>query len=445
MPDATLTAGEFQEAAGTDDWRVLSIGASCWFDAPSHAAGAELMRGIVDLVSEGARPPDIDLRRNGVHVRIPVGPSGPTGTDVTFARAVSGLARCLGLRSDPTALQSLQLTIDAVDLSRVLPFWREVFDYEETEDGLVDPLRRDPSITFQQVDQARPLRNRVHLDVAWPHDTGNTRRATVLANGGHVVNDERPWVIDDPEGNEVCLPLEPTAALGSDPDIEDWRQMGSAIASYPTDSFRQSVDLAAGAARLSDDAGKSLIVDVRPGGVTLDSGKDQHETEDFELDQEFVQLARRVQALARGMGLIADPSAPGRFLQISIHAVDVPAVRPFWMAVLGYQQGPFQRLSQDIYDPRRLNPVIWFQQIDDKDATDEARRAQRNRIHFDLYVPDDQVQDRMDAALAAGGRVSDDSHAPAWWTITDPEGNEVDITVGAPRNSARDEQSESEG
>ena len=439
MPDVTLTAEEFQEAGGTDDWRVLSMGASCWFHAPSHAAGAELMQGIVDLVDHGAPPPDIDLRRTGVHVRIPVGPGGLTTADVSFARAISGLAQSLGLRSDPTALQSLHVAIDVVDTSSVLPFWREVFDYEESEDGLVDRLRRDPSIKFQKVDQPRPLRNRIHVDVAWPHDNGDTRRATVLANGGHVVNDERPWVIDDPEGNEVCLPLGPTSTLGSDPDIEDWRQMGSAIACYPTDSFRQSADLAAGVATLSDDAGKALIVDVRPDGVTLDSGKDQQETENFDLDQEFVELARRIQAMARGMGHIADPSPRRRFLQISIHAVDVPAVRPFWMAVLGYQQGPFQRLSQDIYDPRRLNPVIWFQQIDDKDATDEARLAQRNRIHFDLDVPDDQVQGLIDAALATGGRVSDDSHAPARWTITDPEGNEADLTVGAPRKSARDE------
>ena len=436
MPDVTLTAQAFQEACGRDGWRVLSIGASCWFEAPAHAAGAELMRGIVDLVGDGASPPDIDLRRTGVHVRIPTGSTGLTTADVSFARAVSGVARSLGLVSDPALLQSLHLTIDAVDPSTVLPFWRTVFHYEESEEGLVDPLRRDPSITFQHVGQPRLLRNRMHVDVAWPDDVGNTRRAGVLASGGHVEDDERPWVIDDPEGNEACLPLGPTSALGSDPDIEDWRQMGSAIACYPTDSFDQSVDLAAGVAKLSDDAGKALIVDVRPDGVTLDSGKDQHETEDFDLDEEFVQLARRVQDLAQGMELIADPSPRRRFLQISIHAVDVAAVRPFWMAVLGYHQGPFQRLSQDIYDPRRLNPVIWFQQIEAKDVTDQARLAQRNRIHFDLYVPEDQAEDRIDAALAAGGRILDDSHAPAWWTITDPEGNDVDITVGAP-NSVR--------
>ena len=439
MPDVTLTAEEFREACGTDGWRVLSIGASCWFDAPCHAAGAELMRAIVDLVGDGATPPDIDLRRTGVHVRIATGPSGLTAADASFARAVSEIAGGLGLRPDPAALQSVQLVIDAVDTSAVVPFWRHVFDHEESEDGLVDPLCRDPSITFQQVDQPRPLRNRIHFDVMWADDTANTRRAAVLANGGHVANDERLWVIDDPEGNEVCLPLGPTGTLGSEPDTEDWRDMGCGLSCYQTASFHESVDLAAAVARLADDAGKALMVDLRPGCVTLDSGKDQQETEEFGNDEGFMELARRVQAAARGMGLTAHPSPRLRFLQISIHAVDVPAVRPFWMAVFGYRQGPYARLAQDIYDPRRLNPVFWFQQIDATDAEDEERRAQRNRIHFDLYVPDDQVQNRIDAALAAGGRITDDSHAPARWTITDPEGNEVDITVGALRKSVQHE------
>ncbi len=431
MPDVRPTARRFQEAAGTADWRVLPLGASSWFDAPSHAAGAELMRGIADLVGDGAQQPDCDLRRTGIHVRIPFGPSGLTAADVSFARSISEVARGLGLRSDPAALQSVHLAIDAVDRSAIMPFWRVVFGYEESADDLTDDVRRDPGIRFQRVDQPRPLRNRIHVDVAWADDTANTRRAAVLAHGGHVVNDERPWVIDDPEGNETCLPLGPTAALGDDPGTEDWRQMGSAITCYPTASFGESVDLAAAVAGISDAAGKALSVDVRPGCVTLDSGKDQHETEDFDLDKGFLEVARLAQAAARGMGLRADPSPRRRFLQVSIHAVDVSAVRPFWTAVLGYQQGPYQRLLQDSYDPRRLNPVFWFQQIDAKDADDEARRAQRNRIHVDVFVPDDQVRARIDAALAAGGRITDESHAPAWWTVADPEGNEVDIAVAS--------------
>jgi len=32
--DDGFTGKQFQEAAGTQDWRVLAAGASAWFDAP---------------------------------------------------------------------------------------------------------------------------------------------------------------------------------------------------------------------------------------------------------------------------------------------------------------------------------------------------------------------------------------------------------------------------
>jgi len=32
-------------------------------------------------------------------------------------------------------------------------------------------------------------------------------------------------------------------------------------------------------------------------------------------------------------------------------------------------------------------------------------------------------------ALSAGGRLVTDEHAPAWWTLADAEGNEVDVAT----------------
>jgi len=66
----------------------------------------------------------------------------------------------------------------------------------------------------------------------------------------------------------------------------------------------------------------------------------------------------------------------------------------------------------------------------------DAPREQRNRIHVDVFVPDDQAQARVAAAVAAGGRVVYDAKAPFWWTVADPEGNEVDIPVAVGREEA---------
>jgi hypothetical protein len=49
--------------------------------------------------------------------------------------------------------------------------------------------------------------------------------------------------------------------------------------------------------------------------------------------------------------------------------------------------------------------------------------------NLDIYVPHDQVQARIAAALAAGGTIVSDANAPQWWTLADPEGNEADLAI----------------
>jgi 4a-hydroxytetrahydrobiopterin dehydratase len=93
-----------------------------------------------------------------------------------------------------------------------------------------------------------------------------------------------------------------------------------------------------------------------------------------------------------------------------------PDVMPFWRAVLGYRQVG----DEDLLDPHSQGPAFWFQQMD-------APRPQRNRIHIDVWVAHDQAEARVAAAIAAGGHLVSDEYAPAWWTLADAEGNEVDV------------------
>jgi uncharacterized protein YajQ (UPF0234 family) len=189
----------------------------------------------------------------------------------------------------------------------------------------------------------------------------------------------------------------------------DWRVLFGAMTNYATATYGQAAQLAAAVAELADEAGMGMLVDLRAGGATIDTGKDQC------VDERFGDLARQVQAAARGMGPTADPSRL-RFVQIGIDAADIPAVRSFWRAVLGYELDERPDVT-DIYDPRRLNPPLFFQRLS---ADDEARRQQRNRIHVDVFVPDDQAGARIDAAHAHGGQVVFDAEAPEWWTLADP-------------------------
>jgi hypothetical protein len=67
---------------------------------------------------------------------------------------------------------------------------------------------------------------------------------------------------------------------------------------------------------------------------------------------------------------------------------------PFWRAVLGYRYRG-DSPEEDLIDPRGRGPSLWFQKMD-------APRPQRNRIHIDVWVPHDQAEARVAAAITAG-------------------------------------------
>ncbi|WP_203781594.1 VOC family protein [Paractinoplanes rishiriensis] len=384
------------------DWRAVDGVATAWFDAPSLVAGAALAGRIGEL------PADIvvDLRATGVRVRL---------DSDEYAEAVSAAARDLGLAANPAVLQQLSVVFESANPSVVRRFWQRVLDYAPGKDGgLADPVRRDPAIRIRQSTEPRPLRNRIHLDVVRPAAAVEQARPGEASGPYGVCH-------ADPDGNEVDLV--PGAVLGEGIGTADWQTVFSAMACYRVTSPAQQRDLAAAAAALAGDAGFPLLIDLRPGLVIIDSGKDQAEDDAHGLELDFADLAGSLQTAARELGATADPGLP-RFAQLFLDAADVTAVRAFWVDALGYTHDRRAGVS-DIHDPRRLNPVLVFQQLD---TSDSERRRQRNRIHFELAVPPDLAQTRLATAVAAGGRLLDESADR--WRVADPEGNEIVLVSG---------------
>ena len=363
------------------DWRVVDGVATAWFDAPSLLEGAALARRIVELSAEIV----VDLRATGVRVRL---------DSDEHAEAVSAAARDLGLAANPAVLQHLSVVFESSNPTVVRRFWQRVLDYAPGEDGgLADPLRRDPSIRIRQSTEPRPLRNRIHPDVLRPARRSSRRIA------------RHPTVRvchTDPDGNEVDL-VRRRGARRQD-RTADWQAVFSAMACYRTTSPTQQRDLATAAAALADDTDFPLLVDLRPGLVIIDSGKDQWEDDVHGLELDFADLAGNLQTAARELGATADPGLP-RFTQLFLDAADVAAVRAFWVAALGYTHDRRAGVI-DIHDPRRLNPVLVFQELD---ASETERRRQRNRIHFELARRTRTHAPRHDRL--AGGRLLDESDA----------------------------------
>ena len=197
--------------------------------------------------------------------------------------------------------------------------------------------------------------------------------------------------------------------------VEDWRVMAYQLAGayFPTGSFATGLAFVAEIGRLAEAADHHPDVELRYGSVTV--WLTSHDVGG--LSNRDVKMARKISAAARDLGLQADTKAVQR-INVTIDALVPADVMPFWSALLAYNP----KEDADLVDPRGAGPNVWLQQMD-------APRPQRNRLHLDVSVPHDQASARIAAAIAAGGRMVTDEHAPGWWVLADPEGNEACVTT----------------
>lgn len=205
-----------------------------------------------------------------------------------------------------------------------------------------------------------------------------------------------------------------------------WRYvLGSLSTSVAVTSLADAMDVAVLVAAAAGDGAGHLRMDVRPDVVILTV----QSPETAAVTDRDIDLAHRLSDVVSSGGWQTDSCVGDahprsvQTLEIAVDAMDIPSIRPFWKAVLGYADEPGKSGDQDaLVDPLGQGPAIWFQQMD-------APRPQRNRIHFDVSVPHDEAAHRISAALAAGGVLLSDDRAPAFWVMADAEGNEACVTT----------------
>ena len=133
-----------------------------------------------------------------------------------------------------------------------------------------------------------------------------------------------------------------------------------------------------------------------------------------------VDLARRISGIASELGLTAEPGAVQR-LELGLNTWAIDEVKPFWQSVLDMTDSGADELS----DAEGDNPTIWFQ---------EATPATEQRWHLDLRLPPEVAEERIAAALAAGGTIVSDAEAPRFTVLADPQGNKVCICTHVTRS-----------
>jgi len=211
-----ITPKQFDESEGVEDWRIIGDGACAYFRTTSFAASARLVQAISQLPGVEDRKPDVDLRRDGVTVRLITYTDdyyGVSRCDVEMARQISAAARRLGLAGDPSAVQSLLVIPGAPSTAEVMPFWRAALGYEPRRDSpaedLVDPRGRWPGFWFERMNTPRADGGgAIHVAVWVPYERAEARIAAAVAAGGRVVRDEFApswWTLADASGNEVDI------------------------------------------------------------------------------------------------------------------------------------------------------------------------------------------------------------------------------------------------
>ena len=187
------------------------------FRVPSLGAAAQLAEAVAQVPGLEGSGTLLTIADGRLSVRLTRGVFRLEERHITFARAVSAVARAHGAVADRAGAQEVSLAIaakpDAVDVG----FWRAVLGYTGlADDNAIDPLGHGSTVWMQDLDAAKPLRHAMHVDVSVAREQAEARVAAALAAGGRIVDDaDAPaaWILADRAGNRVCVTVWPDGPI----------------------------------------------------------------------------------------------------------------------------------------------------------------------------------------------------------------------------------------
>lgn len=193
--------------------------------------------------------------------------------------------------------------------------------------------------------------------------------------------------------------------------VHDWVVLhGGATAVFRVSSLGEAARLAEAVAKAPGLAGTGALLTATDAALTVRLSRDL-----WSLDSQHVDLARAISEVAREHGATPDRAAVQE-VQFAIAAKREAIDVGFWRAVLGYSP-----MSDDnAVDPLGHGSTVWMQELD-------QAKALRHAMHIDVSVAREHIWARLDSAIAAGGRIVDESNAPSHWTLADRAGNRVCI------------------
>ncbi|GGM87460.1 hypothetical protein GCM10009721_10460 [Terrabacter tumescens] len=217
--------------------------------------------------------------------------------------------------------------------------------------------------------------------------------------------------------------------------LADWRKLAQGLhARYVVADFAAGIRFLAAVGEAGDAVGHHPMVSMGRGYVDLELVSDDAVYRDDEgtehvvqwVTQQDVDLARRITEIAADHDLTADPASVS-VIELGLDTASSATIAPVWAALLtgsAESQGHGSP-SDEIRDATGRIPNLWFGDADEHESP-------RQRFHVEVYVAPEVAEQRVAAALAAGGTVVDDSEAPSLVVVADQEGNRGVVCVAAP-------------
>ncbi len=206
----------FLDAEDVEDWVVLHGGATAAFRVRSLGEAVELARAVAQVPGLERSGAVLTVSDQHLTVRLTRHFSQLEREHRGLARSISAVARAHGAVPDRGAVQEVQVAIAAKPEAVDSGFWRTVLGYADATDvSAVDPLGHGSAVWMQELDEAKPLRHAMHVDVSVAREHVETRLAAALDAGGRIVDDsEAPeqWTLADSAGNRVCICAWPDGA-----------------------------------------------------------------------------------------------------------------------------------------------------------------------------------------------------------------------------------------
>ena len=207
-----------------------------------------------------------------------------------------------------------------------------------------------------------------------------------------------------------------------DAGLGDWRKLAQALhARYLIPNYVVAAAFIAAVARAADADGHHPDLKLTYGviDVSLCTREDG-----LWVTQRDIDMARRVSGIAREHGLESDPTAVTQ-LELALDTAHEGGISDFWSVLLTGSAD--NKIYDSIFDPTGRVPALWFQGTEDHDTP-------RQRWHFDLWLAADAADERIAAAVGTGGSIVDDSGAPSFTVLADPDGNRVCICTSLGRD-----------